>query len=198
VRSALLLSGGMDSIALLWLERPELAITINYGQRAAPTEIQASAAACSASGTKHVCVHADCSSIGSGDMAGGEPLPHAPARDWWPYRNQLLATLAGPSALAYGCAELLFGTVVGDASHADGTPEFYTRLSALMQLQEGGIRVRAPAAELSTAELIRKSGVPREVLSWAHSCHVSSLACGHCRGCIKHYEVTGELYGEPF
>jgi hypothetical protein len=114
------------------------------------------------------------------------------------YRNQLLATLAGPSALAYGCAELLFGTVVGDASHADGTPEFYTRLSALMQLQEGGIRVRAPAAELSTAELIRKSGVPREVLSWAHSCHVSSLACGHCRGCIKHYEVTGELYGEPF
>ena len=32
---ALLLSGGMDSIALAFWKRPEIAITIDYGQRAA-------------------------------------------------------------------------------------------------------------------------------------------------------------------
>ncbi len=32
-KTAILLSGGMDSIALAYWKRPELAITINYGQK---------------------------------------------------------------------------------------------------------------------------------------------------------------------
>jgi 7-cyano-7-deazaguanine synthase len=131
-------------------------------------------------------------------MGSGEPLAFAPASDWWPYRNQLLATLAAPTALRHGCGELLFGTVSSDSSHVDGTQEFYARLSALMELQEGGLVVRAPAAQLQTAELVRKSNIPREVLGWAHSCHVSNLACGHCRGCVKHFEVSADVYGEAY
>jgi 7-cyano-7-deazaguanine synthase len=188
----------MDSIALLWLERPALAITIDYGQCAAQAEMQASRAVCAQVGIEHVGVSADCSALGSGDMGSREPLSFAPASDWWPYRNQLLATLAGPAALARHCTELLFGTVASDASHLDGTQEFYTRLSSLMELQEGHLSVRAPAAQLETVELIRRSGIPREVLSWAHSCHTSNLACGQCRGCVKHFEVTTELYGEAY
>ena len=198
MKAALLLSGGMDSIALLWLERPGLAITIDYGQRAADAEMQASAAVCGEAGIKHICLNADCSALGSGDMGSREPLPFAPASDWWPYRNQLLATLAGPTALLHRCDELLFGTVASDASHVDGTQEFYSRLSALMELQEGRLSVRVPAAHLETAELIRRSGIPREVLGWAHSCHVSNLACGHCRGCVKHFKVTAEVYGDAY
>jgi 7-cyano-7-deazaguanine synthase len=188
----------MDSVALLWLERPGLAITINYGQRAAQAEIQASAAVCGDAGIEHVAINADCSALGSGDMGGRDPLAFAPASDWWPYRNQLLATLAGPTALSHRCEELLFGTVASDASHVDGTQEFYSRLSALMELQEGHLSVRAPAAHLDTALLIQRSGIPREVLGWAHSCHVSNLACGHCRGCVKHFEVTAELFGDAY
>jgi len=188
----------MDSIALLWLERPALAITIDYGQRAAQSEMQASRAVCAEIGIEHVGVSADCSTLGSGDMGSREPLSFAPASDWWPYRNQLLATLAGPTALGRHCKELLFGTVASDASHVDGTQEFYRRLSALMEFQEGNLSVRAPAAYLATSELIRRSGIPREALSWAHSCHISNLACGHCRGCVKHFEVTEELYGEAY
>lgn len=38
---ALLLSGGMDSISVAFWKRPEIAISIDYGQRAAEAEITA-------------------------------------------------------------------------------------------------------------------------------------------------------------
>lgn len=51
---------------------------------------------------------------------------------------------------------------------------------------------------MTTAELVRHSGVPREILAWAHSCHTGNLACGQCRGCVKHYQVTKEIYGVAY
>lgn len=42
-KRGILLSGGMDSMALAYLERPDIAFTINYGQRCAEAEIKASA-----------------------------------------------------------------------------------------------------------------------------------------------------------
>lgn len=53
--------------------------------------------------------------------------------------------------------------------------------------------VEAPAIELSTAELVRKSGIPPSFLAWAHSCHKSHVACGNCRGCNKYMEVFQEV-----
>ncbi|WP_327393875.1 7-cyano-7-deazaguanine synthase [Pseudomonas coronafaciens] len=46
MKSALLLSGGMDSLSVAWWKRPDLAITLNYGQLAANAEIAASRAIC--------------------------------------------------------------------------------------------------------------------------------------------------------
>ena len=195
---AVLLSGGVDSIALAWWRRPEVAITIDYGQLAAPTEIAAAFQVAASIGARHEIVRADCSAIGSGDMAGGGSNPLAPVTEWWPYRNQLLVTLAAARGSALGVDTLLLGSVSTDGSHADGTLGFYTALNTLMQLQEGGVTVQAPAISMTTVELVRTSGVPREVLAWAHSCHVGTLACGGCRGCVKHYHVMNESYGEPY
>ena len=41
-KTAILLSGGMDSIALAYWKRPDMAITINYGQKPSKAEINAS------------------------------------------------------------------------------------------------------------------------------------------------------------
>lgn len=196
--SAVLLSGGVDSIALAWWRRSEFAITVDYGQLAAPAEIAAGARVAEEAGMRHEVVRADCSAVGSGDMAGAEPDPLAPVTEWWPYRNQLLVTLAAARGIALGVERLLLGSVATDGSHADGTPPFYAALDALMRLQEGGIAVEAPAIGMTTVELVRASGVPREVLAWAHSCHVGALACGGCRGCVKHYRVMDELYGDAY
>lgn len=196
--NALLLSGGMDSIALAFWKRPEIAFTVNYGQRAAEAEVAAARQVSGELGIQHEVIHIDCTPIGSGDMAGNNALTIAPVPEWWPFRNQLLITFAAARGLALGVTEIMTGSVSSDGSHADGRPGFYQTIDALTAFQEGGIRVTAPALEITTAELIRRSNVPREVLAWAHSCHTGNLACGHCRGCVKHYQVTKEVYGDAY
>jgi len=193
VTTAILLSGGMDSSALAWLVRPDVAITIDYGQLAATAELAASAAIAKACGTAHIPLHIDCRSLGSGDMAGEAPDALAPASDWWPYRNQMLITFAAMKAIALSATTLLIGTVTSDGTHADGREGFFSRIDDLMAFQEGGLRVLAPAIGMTTPELIRKSGIPASVLAWAHSCHKANVPCGQCRGCNKYFEVFDEL-----
>lgn len=196
--AALLLSGGMDSVALAYWLRPAHAITVDYGQMAARGELEAASSVCRSLNIPHHVVRVDCRALGSGDMAGTAAHGAAPASDWWPYRNQLLITLTAMRAITLNVDTLMIGTVRGDAGHLDGTPGFVERLDALMRYQEGGLRVTAPAIAMSTAELIRTADVPLSLLAWAHSCHVSDIACGTCRGCNKHREVTGELDLDPY
>lgn len=192
---AILLSGGIDSIAVAHWKRPDLAITLDYGQQPAPTETAVGAEVARVLGMEHEIVQVDCSALGSGDLAGLPPIAAAPVPEWWPYRNQLLVTLAAMRAISRGTTELMTGSAASDGQHADGTIRFYELLDAVMAMQEGNLRVTAPAIDLSTVELVRASGAPRELIAWAHSCHTGPLACGACRGCIKHYNVMKELYG---
>ena len=131
MKSALLLSGGMDSIALAWWKRPDLAFTVDYGQLAAPAEISAASAVSEHLKIPHHVLRIDGREFGSGDMAGTSPDAHAPASDWWPYRNQLLLTLVGMKAISMGAQRLWVGTVASDGSHLDGTPEFVRSISQL-------------------------------------------------------------------
>lgn len=196
--SALLLSGGMDSVALAYWKRPTLAITVDYGQKPARAEVQAAAEVCKDLELRHEVIRVDCSSLGSGDLAGSTPSRLAPVPEWWPYRNQLLVTLAAARIIDQGLSTLLLGTVNGDRAHVDGSPAFIAALSSIMAMQEGGLRIEAPAIEMSSVALIKASGVPLEVLAWAHSCHVADLACGYCRGCAKHFATTKELGIGPY
>ncbi|WP_112313008.1 7-cyano-7-deazaguanine synthase [Pseudogemmobacter bohemicus] len=91
---ALLLSGGMDSIAVAFWQRPEVAITIDYGQKAAEAELLAAAEVAKELNMRHEIVRIDCRPIGSGDMAGNDALAIAPVPEWWPFRNQILITFA--------------------------------------------------------------------------------------------------------
>lgn len=183
----------MDSLAIAWWKRPHIAITIDYGQKAAEAEKRASAAVCQEIGIEHHILHIDCSSLGSGDMVLAKPDPAAPASDWWPYRNQLLITLAAMKCIGLGVQKLLIGTVLSDGSHIDGTPEFVQLMDKLLRLQEGGLQIEAPAIGLSTADLIHQSELPSGILAWAHSCHKANTPCWSCRGCNKYRETYDEI-----
>jgi 7-cyano-7-deazaguanine synthase len=183
----------MDSISVAYWIRPSIAYTIDYGQLAAAGEVRAARIVAAELAIPHQVICVNCSSVGSGDMAGSSPDPRAPVSEWWPFRNQLLLTLAGARALVDGVGELIFGAVSSDCSHADGRAEFFAAADALFALQEGNIRVSAPAIRMTAAELVQSSGIPRSLLAWAHSCHVSNHACGICRGCIKHSETMINL-----
>jgi len=191
--NALLLSGGLDSISLAWWLRPAIAFTVDYGQVSAEGEIRASTHVSSILEIKHEVIAANVRSLGAGDLAGAQRHALAPASEWWPFRNQLLITLAGMRCLALGVNRLLIGTVRTDGFHVDGRESFVETIDALCRMQEGNLRVEAPAIDLTSAELIRKSEVSIELLAWAHSCHTAAMACGICRGCNKHRAVMEEL-----
>lgn len=198
MKTALLLSGGMDSTAIAYWKKPSAAITINYGQVPASAEIRAASDVAEALNIEHFIVKSDLSSLGSGDMAGSTPLDIAPVTEWWPFRNQLLITLAAMKAVQIGVKKIIIGTLKTDKCHADGTNQFITAMNVLLNKQEGELSLEAPAITLSASELIIKSGVPHEVLAWSHSCHISDYACGVCRGCRKHYETMESLKIKPY
>jgi len=193
IARALLLSGGMDSTALAWGIRPELAITIDYGQRAARGEIRAASTVCEVLGLRHRVVQVDCRALGSGDMAGTAPSEFAPVSEWWPFRNQLLITLASAVAIEERINIISLGVVSSDGSHADGRLEFLEAMKRVLSVQEGKLELEFPALHESTSVLCQRVGIPFEVLAWAHSCHISEYACGRCRGCNKHRETMREL-----
>ena len=197
-RTAILLSGGMDSTALTYMTRPAVALTIDYGQLSAPGELRAASAVADMLSVRHETIAVDLRSIGSGDMAGRDPSDIAPVPEWWPFRNQMLITMAAMRGVALGVTQLLVGTVKGDSAHADGRREFVEAMDSVLRLQEGGICLDAPGLDLSTPELIRISEVPWDLLAWSHSCHVAEYACGNCRGCHKHYETCKVLGVSPY
>lgn len=192
-KTAILLSGGIDSIALAYWKRPDIAITIDYGQVSAEGEIKAANKVCQELNLVHEILRVNCRDIGSGELAKTSPVAIAPTREWWPFRNQLLVTFAAARVVGRGVKRLMLGTVSTDCEYADGRKAFYDEMDKLLSIQEGSLHVIAPAIDMTSVELIKKSGIGLELLSWAHSCTRSSFACGRCRSCIKHMAVMKSL-----
>ena len=183
------MSGGLDSAALAATLRPAVCLTVDYGQRPAAAERDASAQICAELAVAHAAIRVDCSAIGSGLLADATDST-GPSPEWWPYRNQLLATIGASWALQHDCTAVVLGTVRTDAErHRDGTAGFYALLDSLIAYQEGAIRVEVPALGFTTEELIEHSRIPVDTLAWTHSCHVANLSCGNCPGCEKRARV---------
>lgn len=189
----LLLSGGIDSIALAAWRMPDCCLTIDYGQRPANAEIDASKEVCQSLCLNHVILQVPIGSLGAGILAGKSPSLSSPNEEFWPFRNQMLLTLGAMYAHTHQIGRVLIGTVNTDRRHADGSLKFISLISELIRFQEGGIEVLAPASHLNTVDLVRQSGVAPSILGWAHSCHRSNIACGACPGCFKHSAVMSEL-----
>lgn len=189
----LLMSGGIDSAAIAAWMKPTLCLTIDYGQRPAQAEVQASSEICKALGLPHRVLAARIPELGSGDLINSLPSPHSSHSEFWPFRNQYLITLGAMYAMKFGCSRVLIGTVATDQRHLDGSPKFITTIDSLLAMQEGSIGLTAPAATLTSFELVKKSGILEEVLGWCHSCHTANLACGRCPGCLKHSQVMAQL-----
>ncbi len=190
----LLLSGGIDSTALAALTRPRRALFVDYGQLPARGEFRAALAVAAALQIELDVLRTDCNVIGAGLLAGRPPDEHAPSPEWWPFRNQLLVTLAAAWGIQRGIKTLLLGTVATDGErHRDGTREFITLLDGLVASQEGELRLDAPAIGMTSAELVRASGADRSLLCWSFSCHVAPTPCMRCPGCTKQRAVLNGL-----
>lgn len=193
MKRAVLLSGGMDSIALTYHLKPEIAYTINYGQASADRESYISKKVCQILGIEHKQIDIDCKTLGSGLLINQDPHTIAPSNEWWPFRNQLIITLGLMQGIKDQINEIHLALVKNDSFHKDGTKEFYNMINQLSAFQEGNIEVKCQTIPFHTHELVINYKVPFELLLLAHSCHVSNIACGKCPGCQKQLRVKQEL-----
>lgn len=189
----LLLSGGIDSVSVAAWKKPKICLTVDYGQRSAAAEIRSSSQVCKELGLRHELLVARVSELGSGDMSEQDAKTLSMHSEFWPFRNQYLVTLGAMAAIKYGCDSVLIGTVITDIRHKDGSPEFISLIDKTLTLQEGGIRLSAPGALMTSEELVLNSKISDGILAWAHSCHTGEFACGNCKGCQKHSEVMMKL-----
>ncbi|MCI2283666.1 7-cyano-7-deazaguanine synthase [Colwellia sp. MSW7] len=189
----ILLSGGMDSTALAYSENPDVAIFIDYGQVPAKAERRSAKKISGDLGIDFYEITIDCSDLGCGDLVGNDSSEIGRFSDWWPYRNQLLITMAAMKAIKLGCTELIIGLVAGDDEYRDGSEEFIRLINELISFQEGEMKISAPAIGKGIDELIMSANVPDYLLSKTHSCHKSNLPCFNCRGCGKQQAVFDKL-----
>ncbi len=187
----LLFSGGIDSTCLAWMERPDRLAFIDYGQIPAAGELRASEAIAADIGIRLDVLRADMRQFGGGTMAGTTNTTSI-APEFWPFRNQMLITLAAMAYSEAGLEEILIGTVRSDRQHPDGRAPFIRAMDRTLQSQSN-IRVRAPASKEHTYALATRSGTPFHLLGWTFSCHTGEWACGQCRGCHKHTQVRQRI-----
>lgn len=189
---AVLFSGGFDSACLVALIRPKVCYFVDYGQVTALGECNAANFISRQLGIALVILSTDLRGLGQGTLAGDAACMEGQPSEWWPYRNQMLITLAGMRAFKDGVSEIIIGTVKTDANrHRDGTQEFVESISSLMGLQEGGLSVSAPAMGMTQEELALCSGIPERLLLKSFSCHRANFHCGDCPGCAKRAEYFG-------
>ncbi len=193
IKKAILLSGGVDSISLAYNLRPEIAYTIDYGQTVAEREIYVSKYICKQLEIEHKVISVDCKNLGTGTLANTRSVELSPSEEWWPFRNQLLITLASMQAIKDEVSELYLASVKSDDFHTDGTKIFYDLINKVTSFQEGNIKIICPTLEYYSHELVKNYNVPLDLISLAHSCHISNLACGKCSGCIKQLKVRYEI-----
>ncbi|APO94744.1 7-cyano-7-deazaguanine synthase QueC [Xanthomonas vesicatoria] len=200
-KAVVLLSGGMDSAAVIALAQEQgfavYALSVRYGQRHT-SELDAAARVAAAQGVAaHKVVDVDLRSIGGSALtddievpdAGGDGIPVT----YVPARNTIMLSLALGWAEVVGANDLFCGVNAVDYSgYPDCRPEFVRAFEVLANLatkagvEGAGLRVHAPLQFLSKADIVREGvrlGVDFGLTVSCYRADVDGRACGHCDAC---------------
>lgn len=207
-RAVVLLSGGLDSAAVLaWMRREGFAchaLSFRYGQRHGVELSRAAEMARTLGAVEHKVAEIDLRAFGGsaltadiavpkdradGEIAHGVPITYVPAR------NTIFLAFALAYAETIGSSDIAIGVNAIDYSgYPDCRPEFIEAFERLANLatkagaQDGArFRIHTPLQRLSKAEIVRLAvelGVP---VGRTLSCYDPSsdgTPCGHCDACI--------------
>lgn len=206
--SIVLLSGGLDSTvamaAAMQKSRISLAMTFDYGQRAARREVEAAAAIARYYGLSHRVLTVDflkeITTTSLLNQAESVPVLTADKLDdlnitrssasavWVPNRNGLFINIAAAFAESMGCTQVIVGFNAEEGTtFPDNTPAYMEAASlALSYSTQNGVKVISPTVHLTKVEMVSLARELEVPLSLIWSCyHGAAVMCGTCESCMR-------------
>ena len=207
-KSIILLSGGLDSLVALGLSKEkygiELALTFDYGQKAAIAEIETAKNICKYYNIKHHVIKLDwLKNITKTALVSDKEIPSenlgtqiSANAVWVPNRNSLFLNIAACFADSCGYNYIIFGANKDEGqTFPDNTEEFRERISDVFQYSTlVKPRVTAPLINYSKSDIVRiavERSVPLELVRSCYNSTVNNKHCGECESC-KHLKKALE------
>ena len=203
--SVIIVSGGMDSITLLYDHKDEIAlgISFDYGSNHNAREIPFAKMHCERLGIKHITINLDFMHqyFKSSLLDGAETIPEGHYADdnmkstVVPFRNGIMLSIAIGIAESNNLNQVFIANHGGDHTiYPDCRPEFITAIDAAATAGTyNNVKVVAPYTKITKSDIARigkKLGIDYTE-TW--SCYKGGeVHCGKCGTCVERKEALAE------
>ena len=208
MKSIILLSGGLDSLACLAVTREkyncELAITFDYGQKALAKEIEASKKICDFYNVEHKIIKLDfLKEITQTALVSDKEVPqdYDMKAVWVPNRNGLFLNIAGSFADSYGYNYIIIGANKEEGkTFPDNTLEFAKRVEAEFEFSTLiQPKILIPLIDMDKEEIVKTVIDLKATLELVHSCYLGGdKNCGKCESCLHLIEALKKNDAKDF
>ena len=203
--SVLIVSGGMDSITMLYeyKERIALGISFDYGSNHNAREIPFAAMHCERLGIKHIIINLGFMHqyFKSSLLEGAEAIPEGNYDDEnmkstvVPFRNGIMLSIAAGVAESNGLKYVMMANHGGDHTiYPDCRPEFVCAMSEATRLGTyPGIEVLAPYTDITKSDIARHGKELGIDYAETWSCYKGGEHhCGKCGTCRERIEALAD------
>lgn len=203
--SAIIVSGGMDSITLLYDHKDEIAlgISFDYGSNHNAREIPFAKMHCERLGIKHITINLDFMHqyFKSSLLDGAEAIPEGHYADdnmkstVVPFRNGIMLAIAIGIAESNNLDQVFIANHGGDHTiYPDCRPEFINAIDAAATTGTyNNVKVIAPYTKITKSDIARIG--KRLGIDYAEtwSCYKGGeVHCGKCGTCVERKEALAE------
>ena len=200
--SLIIVSGGMDSITLLYDRKDSiaLALSFDYGSNHHSREIPYAQLHCQRLGIRHIVIPLDFMHqyFTSSLLEGAEAIPDGHYADEnmkstvVPFRNGIMLSVAIGIAESNGLKKVLIANHGGDhAIYPDCRPDFISAINkAAMSGTYLNVEVDAPYTNISKTDIARRGAALGIDYSETWSCYKGgAVHCGTCGTCVERKEA---------
>ena len=203
--SVIIVSGGLDSITLLYdkAETIALAISFDYGQNHSKKELPYAEYHCQKLGIPHITIPLTFMHqyFKSSLLEGAEAIPEGHYEEEnmkstvVPFRNGIMLAIATGIAESHELKRVYIANHGGDHTiYPDCRPEF---IDAMDKATSAGtfvdVRVEAPYTNISKADIVRRGAALGIDYAKTWSCYKGSeIHCGKCGTCVERKEAFAD------
>lgn len=200
--SIIIVSGGMDSVTLLYdyKDRIALGISFDYGSNHNAKEIPFAKLHCERLGIKHITIPLDFMHqyFKSSLLEGADAIPEGHYQDEnmkstvVPFRNGIMLAIAAGMAESYGLSHVMIANHGGDhAIYPDCRPEFISAMSNATEAGSyNGVTVLAPYTNITKGNIARRGKELGIDYNETWSCYKGGEKhCGKCGTCVERKEA---------